>query len=74
MGIQTSLAVSNEVEGKQALMPTETDTCRTYVVPKLYDAGWREEQIAEQRTFTDGHILVEGRLAWRGRPMHAERL
>ena len=33
MSIQTSLTASNEVEGKQAPMPTEADTCRTYVVP-----------------------------------------
>lgn len=37
---------------------TEADTCRKYVVPKLYSAGWKDEQIAEQRTFTDGRIVV----------------
>lgn len=42
-------------------MPTEADTCRTYVVPKLYAAGWKDEQIEEQRTFTDGRILVADR-------------
>jgi hypothetical protein len=34
-------------------MPTEADTCRTLVLPKLYAAGWTDEQIAEQRYFTD---------------------
>jgi type I restriction enzyme R subunit len=24
---------------------TEADTCRRYVLPKLYEAGWTDEQI-----------------------------
>lgn len=38
----------------------EADTCRLYVTPKLRDAGWEEEpySITEQRTFTDGQIVV----------------
>ncbi len=55
-------------------MPTEADTCRTYVLPALYQAGWRDDQIGEQRTFTDGRILVEGRVARRGRPRRADYL
>ena len=39
---------------------SEADTCRTYVVPKLYAAGWTDEQIREQVTFTDGRILPAG--------------
>lgn len=35
---------------------TEADICRTDVLPKLYAAGWDDEQINEQRTFTDGRI------------------
>jgi len=31
---------------------TEADTCRKYVLPKLYEAGWTDEQISEQKTFT----------------------
>jgi type I restriction enzyme R subunit len=38
-------------------MSTEADTCRTYVVPKLHAAGWDDEQIREQVTFTDGRIV-----------------
>jgi type I restriction enzyme R subunit len=39
---------------------SEADTCRKYVVPKLQAAGWEHEphSIAEQRTFTDGRIVV----------------
>jgi type I restriction enzyme R subunit len=46
-------------------MPTEADTCRTLVLPKLYAAGWTDEQIAEQRTFTAGRIVVQGTKATR---------
>jgi type I restriction enzyme R subunit len=55
-------------------MPTEADTCRTYVLPKLYAAGWRDDQIGEQRTFTAGRILVAGRVARRGTPKRADYL
>src|SRR2546426_183758 len=37
---------------------TEADTCRKYVLPKLYEAGWTDDQISEQKTFTDGRIVV----------------
>jgi type I restriction enzyme, R subunit len=36
---------------------TEADTCRKYVLPKLYASGWCDEQINEQHTFTDGRIV-----------------
>jgi hypothetical protein len=39
---------------------TEADTCRKYVLPKLYAAGWTDDQINEQKTFTDGRIVVVG--------------
>jgi type I restriction enzyme R subunit len=40
----------------------EADTCRRFVVPKLLAAGWDNEphSIAEQRTFTDGRIVIIG--------------
>jgi type I restriction enzyme R subunit len=39
---------------------TEADTCRTYVLPKLYAANWTDDQISEQKSFTDGRIVVAG--------------
>jgi len=27
---------------------TEADTCRKYVTPRLYKAGWTDDQISEQ--------------------------
>jgi hypothetical protein len=34
-------------------MGTEVDPCRKYVLPKFCAAGWNDEQIREQVTFTD---------------------
>ena len=42
-------------------MANEADTCRKYVLPKLYAAGWTDDQINEQRYFTDGRIVTLGR-------------
>src|SRR5574341_1751767 len=42
-------------------MITEADTCRKYVLPKLRDAGWTDDQLREQKYFTDGRIIVTGR-------------
>jgi type I restriction enzyme R subunit len=55
-------------------MFTEADTCRKYVLPKLYAAGWNDDQINEQRTFTDGRIMVTGTKVWRRPQKRADYL
>ena len=55
-------------------MISEADTCRKFVVPKLYDAGWADEQILEQRSLTDGRIMVSGSKVWRKAPKRADYL
>src|SRR3990172_277609 len=55
-------------------MATEADTCRKYVLPKLYAAGWNDDQINEQRTFTDGRIMVTGTKVWRQSQKRADYL
>ncbi|MDD5092796.1 MAG: DEAD/DEAH box helicase family protein [Dehalococcoidia bacterium] len=55
-------------------MPTEADTCRKYVLPKLYAAGWNDDQINEQRSFTDGRIVVAGTKVWRRPQKRADYL
>src|ERR1039458_1246039 len=56
--------------------PTEADTCRTYVVPKLQTAGWDTEphSIVEQRQFTAGRIVVAGTKATRQKAKKADYL
>jgi type I restriction enzyme, R subunit len=39
---------------------TEAGTCRKYVLPKLYAASWSDDQISDQKSFTDGRILIAG--------------
>lgn len=43
-------------------MPTEAETCREYVIPRLRAAEWGTEPhaILEQRSFTDGRIVFVG--------------
>jgi type I restriction enzyme, R subunit len=52
----------------------EADTCRTYVVPKLYSAGWEDTQISEQKSFTDGRIMLAGNRAFRRPQKRADYL
>lgn len=40
---------------------SEADTCRKEVLPKLHSSDWTDDLILEQRTFTDGKIIVIGR-------------
>lgn len=55
-------------------MITEADTCRKYVLPKLRDAGWTDDQINEQKTFTDGKVLVIGNKVRRRKQKRADYL
>ncbi len=43
-------------------MGTEADACRKYVLPRLIEAVWDEalHSFTEQRTITDGRIVVAG--------------
>lgn len=51
---------------------SEADTCRKEVTPKLYTSEWTDEQILEQRVFTDGKIVVLGKVAKRQKPKKAD--
>ncbi|HOK78013.1 MAG TPA: hypothetical protein PLW35_09875 [Verrucomicrobiota bacterium] len=55
-------------------MANEADTCRRFILPKLYAAGWNDDQISEQRTFTDGRIMVAGTKVWRRPQKRADYL
>lgn len=46
---------------------SEADTCRKEVLPKLYKSQWTDDLILEQRTFTDGKVIVLGRRAKRSK-------
>lgn len=52
--------------------PTEADTCRDYVLPRLKEAGWDDEQIVEQFRITDGRVITIGRKHRRATPLRAD--
>jgi type I restriction enzyme R subunit len=55
---------------------TEADTCREFVTPRLVEAGWgtSPHEIGEQRSFTNGRIIVAGGKARRGKQKRADYL
>lgn len=55
---------------------TEADTCREFVTPRLVEAGWgaAPHAIGEQRTFTNGRIIVAGGKVRRGQLKRADYL
>jgi len=57
-------------------MLNEADTCRKFVVPKLNEAGWDNDphSFTEQRTFTDGRIVVAGSKVKRRQQKRADYL
>ena len=54
----------------------EADTCRKYVLPKLVDAGWDNApySFTEQKTFTDGRIILGPKSYKRGKQKRADYL
>lgn len=52
----------------------EADTCRIYVTPRLREAGWDTPpySMTEQRTFTDGRIMVSNNKGKRGEGKRAD--
>lgn len=54
---------------------SEADTCRKYVLPKLKnESAWTDDQIMEQRIFTEGKIIVIGRVGKRKKAKKADYL
>jgi type I restriction enzyme, R subunit len=53
---------------------TEADTCRRFVTPRIVEAGWdaAPHSIGEQRSFTDGRIVVAGGRVRRGKQKRAD--
>jgi type I restriction enzyme R subunit len=52
--------------------PSESDTCRDYVLPRLRASHWAADQIIEQYPITDGRIVPHGRKHRRGMPLRAD--
>ena len=48
---------------KRAL--SETEICDRFITPALQQAGWLLERMRREYSFTDGRIIVRGRLVSR---------
>ena len=55
----------NEKTVKATMPINEADTCRTYVVPKLNNAGWKDTQISEQKNLDRWPDHARGKRAFR---------
>jgi len=52
---------------------SERDICTKFITPALRNAGWDEmQQIREEKSFTEGRIIVRGKLVTRGRVRRAD--
>lgn len=52
---------------------SEQDICTKYITPAIVSAGWDlHHQIREQKTFTDGRIIVQGKTVKRGDKKRAD--
>lgn len=51
---------------------TERDICSKFINPALEQAGWAAHQIREEVTFTNGQIMVRGKLHTRGERKRAD--
>ncbi|MCR9140135.1 MAG: DEAD/DEAH box helicase family protein [Alphaproteobacteria bacterium] len=52
---------------------SERDICSKLVTPAILEAGWDlQAQIAEEKTLTDGRIIVRGKMVARGKQKRAD--
>ncbi len=52
---------------------SERDICTKYITPSIKSAGWDiETQVLEEVSFTDGRIIVRGKLVARGKRKRAD--
>ena len=53
---------------------SETDVCDRFITPALKDGGWFEHQWRREFAFTDGRIIVRGKLVARGKRKRVDYL
>ena len=52
---------------------TETEICDQFITPAVYAGGWdRHVQVRREYTFTDGQVIVRGKLVTRGKKKRAD--
>jgi len=53
---------------------SESDICDRYITPALTKSGWEQNQWRREYSFTDGRIIVRGKLVARGKKKRADYL
>jgi type I restriction enzyme R subunit len=54
---------------------TETEICDRYITPAIVGAGWDQHtQVRREFSFTDGQVMVRGKVAVRGKQKRADYL
>ena len=52
---------------------SERDICTKFITPALRQAGWDElSQLREEVSFTEGRIIVRGKMVTRGKAKRAD--
>ena len=76
MGIKAETLASSEGFGMDVSKRnlSETEICDRFITPAIQSAGWDLERIRREYSFTDGRIIVRGRLVTRGRRLRADYL
>ncbi len=62
----------HEYRSAMPVGPSEKDTCRDYVLPRLKAAHWGDDQILEQFPITDGRVVTVGRRHRRAQARRAD--
>lgn len=57
---------------KKAL--SESDICDRFITPAIENAGWTSDQWRREFSFTDGKMIVRGKMVARGKPRRADYL
>jgi hypothetical protein len=57
---------------KKAL--SESDICDRFITPAIEKAGWTSDQWRREFSFTDGKMIVRGKMVARGKPRRADYL
>ena len=53
---------------------SESDICDRFITPSLVKAGWDQSRWRREYAFTDGRIIVRGKLVARGKQKRADYL
>ena len=53
---------------------SESDICDRYISPALTSSGWENHQWRREYAFTDGRIIVRGKMVARGKQKRADYL